>query len=680
MKKYSRFYQNIPFVLSFGAYCLLAVPASKAGLMAGILLTVGCYLLGLFLPNTWQYMKKTSGKGYWIISAIICLLMGLRFDNVWKLSRMVNAVPDRLAVDTVAMLTAVGCILAVCAVYFTVTTLTFLLNWPVQLLKDSESSAEVQPLKRGFCVGIAALLVLHLVLLCYWGVQKQGFHVDEVYTFELSNYPDTIYGDGENAYASWKSGETFKQILEPADGRLFDLSVPFWNGETDNHPSTYYILVNIVSSVFKLLGINVNKWAGFIPNIVCCLAATYFMVRILYRLLKNELLALFGAAAWAFCIGTINTGVYLRMYALLTMAAVIFSWLHLKFLTAYSEGSSVKKTLMSLQLTTIFGILSQYYFLFFAFFFCGFICIYLLVKKDWNMLRCYMLTEISAVAAAELLFPRMVVRLFFGDRGSEALGNLVDGSGYISQLKAVLEIINRELFGGHGLAVLAVSIVCLLISAVLCNSRKQKPFPGGQYVTLLLLTAAFYIMAVTKIAPYQVDRYFMCIFPLVSICAVYGLYCCALAISTALPRSTRACTITAAVVLAVFTLSNTVSGDISYIYSDGAERAAVLSQYKELPVIALNGDEYNDSVLQWAFEFQNYEDVFLCNNNGFSDLNLVSQDRRLKNGFLLYVHQEQMEAEDLLARISEYLDVDSYPEITDIQQCRVFYCMIKGVS
>lgn len=132
--------------------------------------------------------------------------------------------------------------------------------------------------------------------------------------------------------------------------------------------------------------------------------------------------------------------------------------------------------------------------------------------------------------------------------------------------------------------------------------------------------------------------------------------------------------------MAVFTLSNTASGDISYIYSDGAERAAVLSQYKELPVIALNGDEYNDSVLQWAFEFQNYGDIFLCNNNGFSDLNLVSQDRRLKNGFLLYVHQEQIEAEDLFARICEYLDVDSYTEITDIQQCRVFYCTIKGVS
>lgn len=680
MKKFSRFYQNIPFVISFGAYCLLAVPATKTGLMIGFLLVVGCYLLGMFLPSTWHYMKKVSGKAHWIASAIVCLLMGLRFDNVWKLSGLVNAVADRLAVDTVTMLSAIGCILAVCALFFTVTALTFLLKEPAHLLNDSEDAAARQPLKCSFCVGIAVVLVLQLAMLCYWGAQKHGFHVDEVYTFELSNYPDTIYGDSENAYASWKTGDTFRQVLEPADGRLFDLSVPFWNGETDNHPPTYYILVNIVSSVFKLLGIRVNKWAGLLPNIACSLVTTYFIIRLLYRLFGNDLLALVGAFVWTFFIGTINTGVYLRMYALLTLAVVIFCWLQLNFLANYSQKQSVGNTLALLQLTTIFGILSQYYFLFFAFFFCGFMCVYLFIRKDWAMLRCYMLTEIGAVAAAELLFPRMVVRLFFGDRGSEALGNLVDGSGYISQLKAVLEIINRELFGGYGLAVLAVSIVCLLISAVLCNSRKQKPFPSGQYVTLLLLTSVFYILAVTKIAPYQVDRYFMCIFPLVSICAVYGLYCCALAISTALPKNTRACTITAAVVLAVFTLSNTASGDISYIYSDGAERAAVLSQYKELPVIALNGDEYNDSVLQWAFEFQNYEDVFLCNNNGFSDLNLVSQDRRLKNGFLLYVHQEQMEAEDLFARICEYLDVDSYTEITDIQQCRVFYCTIKGVS
>lgn len=90
------------------------------------------------------------------------------------------------------------------------------------------------------------------------GVQKQSFHVDEVYTFELSNYSETIYGDGKDSYATWHTGDSFKAILEPENDHLFDLSVPFWNGETDNHPSTYYMLVNFFSSFFKVLGISAN--------------------------------------------------------------------------------------------------------------------------------------------------------------------------------------------------------------------------------------------------------------------------------------------------------------------------------------------------------------------------------------------------------------------------------------
>lgn len=202
--------------------------------------------------------------------------MGFRFDNVWKLSSQVSALTSMLSLDKNVFLTVIGCVLAVGAIYFVAATLTWLLKSSLCLLNDTHSMVHRQPFSRRLLISIVVLLTAQLGLLCYWGVQKQGFHVDEIYTFELSNYSETIYGDGENAYACWKNGEIFKEILEPADGRLFDLSVPFWNGETDNHPSTYYILVNIVSAVLKLLGIGVNKWAGLIPNFICCLVTTVF--------------------------------------------------------------------------------------------------------------------------------------------------------------------------------------------------------------------------------------------------------------------------------------------------------------------------------------------------------------------------------------------------------------------
>lgn len=658
--------RNIPFGLSAGAYMLLAVPPTGTGLAVGAALTAVCFVLGFFLRDIRQFAKANGTKGHWITAAVVCLLMGLRFDNVWKLSGQIATITARLHVDTVLFLTAAGCVLAVCAVYFVAAVLIWLLKYPLKLLRDGDTPAEAERTSRFLRVGLILLLAVQLGVLCFWGVQKQGVHVDEVYTFELSNYPDTIYGDAEDAYATWKTGDTFTAVLEPADGRLFDLSVPFWNGETDNHPSTYYILVNIFSSLWKLLGISANKWAGLIPNFACCLVTTFFLVQLLRRLLGNDLAALLGGVMWVFSIGTINMGIYLRMYALLVMAAVIFSWLHLRLLSGYADGKAVRQTLVLVQLATIAGILSQYYFLFFAFFFCGLVCVYFFVKKDWTMLGCYMATEIGAVAAAELLFPRMLVRLLFGDRGTEALENMLHGTGYVSQLQTVLEIISRELFGGYGAVVLAVSIALLLAAVV-----KKKGFRlTDGFALLLLAVAGGYILAVTKIAPYQVDRYFMCIFPLLILYSVYGV-CRGLLV---LFRENRASAAAAAAVLAVFTVFCTVTGEVRYVYPDGADRAEILEAHKDLPVVALNGDYYNDSVLQWAFEFRNFDHVFLCRNNELADIAIAAEGGMLDGGFLLYVHQDTTGEEALFAQISQQIELESWSEITDTLECRVFYC------
>ena len=674
MRNMSRFYRNLPLALSAGAYFLLAVPASTTGLAVGAVLTAVCLCLGFFLPDIRRFAKDNGARGHWIAAGAVCLLMGLRFDNVWKQSGQVASLAARLHVDSTVFLTAAGCVLAVGAVYFLAAVLIWLLKYPLGLLRDGEVPAAVPETTGLLRVGMIILLALQLGLLCFWGAQKQGFHVDEVYTFELSNYPETIYGDGENAYASWKTGDTFTAVLEPADGRLFDLSVPFWNGETDNHPSTYYILVNIFSSVWKLFGISANKWAGLIPNFAFCLVTTAFLVLPLRRMLGNDLLALCGGAVWVLCIGTINIGVYLRMYALLTMAAVIFTWLHFKLLSGYAGAESVRATLVLVQLATIAGILSQYYFLFFAFFFCGFVCVYFFAKRDWSMLRCYMLTEISAVAAAELLFPRMIVRLLFGDRGSEALNNMLSGSGYTAQLQTVLDVINRELFGGYGAAVLLLSTAGLAAAMVAGKIKKENFHTADGFGLLMLATAGGYILAVTKIAPYQVDRYFMCVFPLLILYSVYGVCRGVLAMT----RENRAWTACVAAVLVVFSLWCTCTGEISYIYPDGGERTQKLEEYVHLPVVALNGDYYHDSVLQWAFEFRNFDQVFLCRNNTYSDIGLAAETGALDGGFLLYVHQDATEETELFAKLAQWVEMESYEQIADTQECRVFRCSGLG--
>lgn len=114
----------------------------------------------------------------------------------------------------------------------------------------------------------------------------------------------------------------------------------------------------------------------------------------------------------------------------------------------------------------------------------------------------------------------------------------------------------------------------------------------------------------------------------------------------------------------------------SYIYFDSAERTKQIKQYADVPVVALNGDHYNDSVLQWAFEFQMFENVFLCRNNRMSDLALAAEEGKLDDSFLLYVHQDNTDTAELFAQISEWIEIERYFEVTDTRGCRVFYCSI----
>ena len=54
-------------------------------------------------------------------------------------------------------------------------------------------------------LAVAALLAVGLVLMLYCAAHKQGYHVDELYTYELANYPA---GSTRWRTAIWTAGTT----------------------------------------------------------------------------------------------------------------------------------------------------------------------------------------------------------------------------------------------------------------------------------------------------------------------------------------------------------------------------------------------------------------------------------------------------------------------------------------
>lgn len=47
--------------------------------------------------------------------------------------------------------------------------------------------------KSKHLLAVAALLAAALAMMLFYTTQKQGYHVDELYTYELTNYPGSFY-------------------------------------------------------------------------------------------------------------------------------------------------------------------------------------------------------------------------------------------------------------------------------------------------------------------------------------------------------------------------------------------------------------------------------------------------------------------------------------------------------
>ena len=64
-------------------------------------------------------------------------------------------------------------------------------------------------------LAVAALLAVGLALMLYYAAHKQGYHVDELYTYELANYPGGFYALEDGYMDSWHDGSFYSAVLTP---------------------------------------------------------------------------------------------------------------------------------------------------------------------------------------------------------------------------------------------------------------------------------------------------------------------------------------------------------------------------------------------------------------------------------------------------------------------------------
>ncbi len=515
--------------------------------------------------------------------------------------------------------------------------------------------------KKRYLLALLLLLAAGLALMLVYATRKQGYHVDELYTYELTNYPGGFYALQEGYLDTWQEGAFFQNALQP--GQPFDYSVPWNNQKIDVHPPLYYCAVYTAESLFPGLSL---PWVGLLPNFVFLLAGAFALYWAARRLTGRFWVAWVAAAVFLGNVGTQGMAVFTRMYAMLMMETVLLVLAHLTLYRRLRAGEKPRWVFLALAAVTLAGALTQYFFLVFCFFFCGLFGLWLLATRRWKVAALYVVAEFGGLGLAYLAFPTMKEHIFSGSRGAQAMGSFFDLSSlsaWAASLGRVFSLLGAQ-FGGAVLWALLLLLAAALLWKAGCRPRGMGLFAG-----MLFLAGVLYIVIIDKAAPFEADRYYV---------MVYGpLILAGAAVVARLAALYPKWEPLMAIVVLVPVLSAHLTVGNGYLYTQYAGRTPALEATASLPAVVLNKAGYDVAPDLFLPEFAQREAVYQahCGDDAES-LATAVESRDLPEGFVLYGYI--YDADELLDLANQVLDIQSAELLTDVARCPVYYITLNS--
>lgn len=342
---------------------------------------------------------------------------------------------------------------------------------------------------------------------------KVNLHVDEVYTYGLSNHMGGTQAVIEDGKTYTPENNPLNDYMTVQIGQRLEFGNVWENQINDVHPPLYYSLVHLVSSFFPN---EFSIWFAGIVNIIFDELSLFMFRRVCSQLSSSKSILSVMTFMFIFSAGILMNISFLRMYVMAMFWVLQLTWLILYQL----NGNESKWLYPAMFATAAAGALTHYYCIVYTVAISVIYCLYLLfTRKTWKVFLKYVVTMIFAAVCALLAFPAMLDHLFSGYRGTEAISNLATSTGYLKNLYIFLDLFNTQIFGGF-MWIFGLAAICIgLFSPV---EFKLKTISWKW--TVILIPVLVYFLLIAKVAPYQTDRYMFPIYPLVMILVLIPVF------------------------------------------------------------------------------------------------------------------------------------------------------------
>lgn len=504
---------------------------------------------------------------------------------------------------------------------------------------------------------IVYLIVLLIITIIsgFYISQKEGYHMDELLSFELSNAEFTpwivptqpegrlekfvkneIDGDTfaetvshifqtledvwENRSDSklltyqadvsdapvWISANQFHQYLTVDGSDSFNYISVYFNVKDDNHPPLHFMLLHTISSIFQN---QIHPWMGCIINLIATLGICIILMKICSTYLKRPYLGIAVSILYTCSMAGLATLLLIRMYALLTFWCMAAMYMHIKKLREVGWKKQNKLFI----LIVVCGFLTQYFFVFFMIFTALITTILLAARKEKKEVLYYLRTLVIAAIWGLCLFPFSIQDVLSSGRGEEAVANLTSGlSGLSERIESFVLILWQELSGkwiGAGIfciGILVATIVMILqkypLRQKMCECWKMQE--KREMILLFLVPTIGYFIMVSRAAPYYADRYMMPVFPIIAL--EMGVFIQILLEKIFKKENIRIGLL--AIIIATLVIPSMLTETPEYLYKGYKGQIEISEQYAQDDCICVyDGVGYYQNLI----EFTNYKNTLL---------------------------------------------------------------------
>lgn len=457
-------------------------------------------------------------------------------------------------------------------------------------------------MKKYLSLALALIIVGGVFFL--FAARKRGMFIDEIYTFGLSNSYYAPY------VTDLKNGDLIDKVmtrselldyLTVGDSDKFAVGSVYYNQTRDVHPPLYYWLFNFVYSFFPG---QFSMWPALALNFVIYALTLVFLYKLALLLFDSRLTGAVTALLYGLSTIGLSTALMIRMYVLLTFFTVLLAYLIARLL----REKRIRLYVL-IALTIFAGMMTQYYFVFYAFFLCLGYDIRALIKKDIRGFLVFSAAALAGALAILAAFPACLEQLF-----ADALvsgGSALDNFKNLAQYGARLGFFARETLHRMKAVIYltaAFAVFAALGAKKLRHAAREGKLRLGALLFIIPALAAFALVAV--ISPVTEIRYVYNIIPMLALIPALLLNTAELGFEGRDAKKLGAAAVFVLTAALALYEARTVPPD--YLYREYAEYDAALAEHEDAKCVYID-DNFFSPITYDMLQLMIFDDFLVTN-------------------------------------------------------------------